>query len=394
MLPQANLVSHDNERALNRRRSGLNDYLEVRLEERSAQRCLVLVHDGGTCIGELWYEALAPVVRPFTGTTMDFATLALLPYAMHQHKHLSIVGPVTRSLLEHLEEYQDAWVKWCPDFFARAHIFAGTILDAPARPHAGESYGAVQAFSGGLDSIYSLIANQTRALGLRSRSIATLALTHGFDIPLREVGAFEAASAKAARIGAAFGVPLQRIRTNWRAWSPQWLMTFVMGLSSVLQMFSGDHDAAIISSDLPYSTQVLPVSDNPVTNRFMSSREFPLLTVGFGATRTEKARLVGQHAIARELVRVCWAGGDLSRNCGHCEKCLRTKLNFLAAGIGVIPALGELDIAEVEALKTHTPGQVRLLEEILSAQPGLPPEYQAALAPVVARERAIHLPHG
>lgn len=376
----------------------MDEYLDVTLTEQSARRCRITVSDQGTAVGDVWYEAIPPLVRPFNGTTMDFAAIALLPYAMHHRKHLNIIGPVTRSLMENLEEYQDFWVNMRPDFFARVRVSAETMLEPPASSvqvaPARTVRGSVLAFSGGLDSTYALIANYTKALGLRTRSIATLALTHGFDIPLKDVAAFEAASAKAARIGAAFGVPLQRVRTNWREWSPQWLMTFGMGLSSVLQLFSGDHDAAVMSSDLPYSTQVLPVGDNPVMNRFMSSREYPLHTVGFGATRTEKARIVGQYAVARELVRVCWAGADLGQNCGHCEKCLRTKLNFQAAGIGVIPALGDLDVAEIEALKTQTPGQVRLLEEILSATPGLPPEYQAALAPVVERERAIHLPHG
>ncbi len=368
----------------------LDGYLEVTLVEQTELRRCVTVRAQGAVVGELWYEALPPVVRPFSATSLDFAAIALLPYAMHHQMHLSIVGPVSRSLLENLEEYQDAWVRWRPDLFAHVRVSAETLLDraALAAQKAKAARDTVLAFSGGLDSIYALVANQTGALGLRSKPVATLVMTHGFDIPLQDEAAFEVASAKAASIGEAFGVPLQRVRTNWRAWSPHWHMTFGMGVSSVLQQFSGEHDTAVIAADQPYRTKFFVCGENAVTNRFMSSMEFPLCTVGLGATRSEKARCVGEYPAVRETIRVCWAGPDLGRNCGYCEKCVRTKLNFLAAGIGAIPALGDLDLAEVEALTTDGTGQLYLLEDILSAQPGLPPAYQAALSAVVARERA------
>lgn len=372
----------------------LDEYLEVTMVEQSETRRLAVVRSQGEVVGDLWYEAVPPIVRPFSGATMDFAAIAMLPYAMSQRKGLRIAGPVTRSLLMNLEEFQDVWANWVPDRFGRVDVFAETILDEDSPPVQGvpkkSSRGDILAFSGGLDSAYSLIAHQTGALGMRSKPIATLAMVHGFDIPLQDEEAFAVASVKAARIGKAFGAPLQRVRTNWRAWSPQWLMTFGMGLSSVLQQFSGDHNAAIMSADVPYRKNVSYISDNPITNRFMSCDGFPLLTVGFGALRTEKAQVVGRYRLARKLLRVCWAGEDLGRNCGHCEKCVRTKLNFLAAGIGTIPALGSLDPGEIETLTTQTPGQLRLLDDILSAQPGLPTQYQAALAAVVEREHVKH----
>jgi hypothetical protein len=32
-------------------------------------------------------------------------------------------------------------------------------------------------------------------------------------------------------------------------------------------------------------------------------------------------------------VKVCWAAADRSKNCGICDKCIRTRLNFKAVGI-------------------------------------------------------------
>ena len=316
-----------------------------------------------------------------------------MTHAMQEHKDLHIAGPVTRSLLVNLEEYQDAWVLWRPDRFVKVPVSADTVLEGRPLQATTKNRGSVLAFSGGLDSTYTLIANQTGMLGQRGRTLATLAMIHEFDIPLQDEEAFDVASAKSARLGEAFGVPLQRVRTNWRTWSPQWQwgLTFGIGLSSVLQLFSGDHDAAMISADRPYGRELFPWGTNSITNRFMSSVKYPLLRVGFGAMRTEKARVVGQYPLARELVRVCWAGSDLGRNCGQCEKCVCTKLWFLATGIGTIPALGDLDLHEFEAFTTHTLGQLQLLEDALTASPGLPPDVYAVLLPMVARERAKYV---
>lgn len=378
-------------RFLRRQRSESNT-LEVIPVELTELRREVNIRFQGETVGNLWYELIPPIVRPFSSTNLDFAALAILTHAMQEHKDLHVVGPVTRSLLANLEEYQDAWVMWRSHRYRRAQVSADIVLEDGPPQVASKGLGSVLAFSGGLDSIYALIANQTKLLGLRSRTVATLAMLHGFDIPLENVKAFEIASEKAARMGDAFGAPLQRIRTNWRQWSPLWGMTFGIGLASALQHFSGDHNAALISGDKSYGHENIPWGTNSITNHLMSSATFPLIGVKYGATRTEKAQVVGQHPLARELVRVCWAGEDLSRNCGHCEKCVRTKLNFLGAGVGVVPALGALDLSDLATLSSRSPGGVDGLDEILAAQPGLPPDVYDALAPVAAREHAKYAP--
>jgi hypothetical protein len=40
---------------------------------------------------------------------------------------------------------------------------------------------------------------------------------------------------------------------------------------------------------------------------------------------------------AMEAVKVCWEGQGASKNCGQCEKCIRTQLNFLAVGVSRPP---------------------------------------------------------
>src|SRR5690606_34326214 len=59
---------------------------------------------------------------------------------------------------------------------------------------------------------------------------------------------------------------------------------------------------------------------------------------GAGYSRIEKVAEIARHPIAVACLKVCWAGADQSANCGSCEKCIRTRLNFLAAGVTATPA--------------------------------------------------------
>jgi hypothetical protein len=54
--------------------------------------------------------------------------------------------------------------------------------------------------------------------------------------------------------------------------------------------------------------------------------------------------LIAADNTAMEAVKVCWEGQDASKNCGRCEKCIRTQLNFLAVGVSRPPCFqGPLD---------------------------------------------------
>jgi hypothetical protein len=63
---------------------------------------------------------------------------------------------------------------------------------------------------------------------------------------------------------------------------------------------------------------------------------------------------------------VCWEGVDQGRNCGVCEKCIRTKLNFLAAGIESPECFQEpLTIEDVHSLRVRNLRQLHELQMIL-----------------------------
>jgi hypothetical protein len=66
-------------------------------------------------------------------------------------------------------------------------------------------------------------------------------------------------------------------------------------------------------------------------------------------------------------LRVCWEDNETGKNCGTCEKCVRTKLNFLAAGLTLPEALAEApDPRQIRQINARNEVHLVLLEDILT----------------------------
>lgn len=315
---------------------------------------------------------------PNVPTLLDPVALALVARAMSYRQDLHVAGPVSRTLLGNLEEFVDTWSRWRPDLFGPVAIAADEEVDdlGAARPHA--SLG-VTAFSGGLDSTYALVAHRRGLLGRRGRDVIGAVLVQGFDVGLDEDEAFARARTSAAAITDELGVPLTTIRTNWKeVAATDWQMTFGSATAAILHLFADRAGTAIMAADNTYDRLTLPWGSNPITSPMLSSGRMALTWTGGRLRRTEKAAVVGDVPSVRRHLRVCWEGPDHGRNCGRCEKCVRTKLNLLAAGVGEIEALGPLDL-DLLASQDVSADHVRVYYEGLLDE-GLPAPYDAIVA--------------
>lgn len=324
---------------------------------------------------------------------LDTAALAVVTRAMNFRQDLHLEGPVSWSLLAGLEEWMDTWVTWLPELYGTIAITAEEVVDDRGDGLGSLGDAAVVAFSGGVDGTYAAWAHQAGQLGHRSRRLAGAVLVQGFDIPVEDDDGFALAVRSAQAILDELGVPLVAVRTNWRDVCVDWQMSFGIALASVLHHFTDRAGAGIIAADSSYSTFHLPWGTNPVSQPMLASRRFALLDAGGALGRTAKCAAIGSLASVRDGIRVCWAGDQLGRNCGRCEKCVRTKLNFLAAGIGPIPALGPIRPGEVSAIQIGSVTALRLYDELLDALDAYPAGVADELVALVARERArLHRP--
>jgi 7-cyano-7-deazaguanine synthase in queuosine biosynthesis len=246
-------------------------------------------------------------------------------------------GEVDADFLATMEEYMAAWCRWRPDLFRPVAISA----DVETVPRASTAAGAIMAFSGGLDSTFALHAHKHGLLGRRARDVQAAVLIQGFDVPLEHDVAFDVARGHVQAILESYGVRLNVVRTNWqKPFCIKWGMTHVLGITAVLHLFHRQFGGGVIADDVAYDTQVTPWSSNAITNQMLGCGGFGIRTTGAAWSRTQKAAAVAANPAVLEHLRVCYERPELGGNCGECEKCVRTKLNFYAVGVPSMRTLG------------------------------------------------------
>jgi hypothetical protein len=204
-------------------------------------------------------------------------------------------------------------------------------------------------FSGGLDSTFALHAHKRGLLGRRGLDIEAAVLVRGFDLALDDDRAFDIARTHVKSILDAYGVRLNVVRTNWqKPFAVKWGMTHVLGIAAILHQFHRQFGFGVFADDVAYDNQVTPWSSNAISNQMLGSSRFPIRGTGAAWYRTEKAAAIAANPVVLEHIRVCYERPELGGNCGACEKCIRTKLNFYANGVRFVPALRlPLDVEQV-----------------------------------------------
>jgi hypothetical protein len=293
-------------------------------------------------------------------STWDFALLASLFWAMHRGVDLHIAGPVSQRLLLNLEEFQDAWTAWAPDRYR----LIGITADAEVRGEDDGRSGAF-AFSGGVDSVFTLLRHGSGKAGRRTVTPRVAVLVHGFDIPLEATDAFAVAERSARKTADLLGLELAAVKTNWRMLGGKWEWEFCSALAAVLHQFQGLAAHGVVAADEDYTALAFPWGSNPITNPMLSGSHFSMVTDGTSFTRSQRVAFIASESpqAARRL-RVCWEGLPTGENCGVCEKCVRTKLNFMAGGHEPLAFDRRPTWDEINSINVRNPIQLSFLKEI------------------------------
>lgn len=343
---------------------------------------LIRMPDGQSA--RLWYRVPADLRGALTGQADPFA-VALVLFAMASGANLVVEGPVSPSLLANLEAYQEIWAFWKPERYTRVPMEAGREVEAA--PVAEPAF--LAAFSGGLDACYTVHRHVRRLAGRRTVEVGAGVMIEGLDIPLDDP-AFPLAADSARRILQSVDLPLIPVATNWRALAHghglNWEDAYGTAVVSALSLFSAGYRGALFASnDSGY--RAAPSGATPLTDPLLGSSHFDVRHDGAAATRTEKAAVLADWPEALRDLRVCWEGADRSRNCGQCEKCIRTILNFRAAGFPPPPCFpGEVSDAQIRAMPVRNAAQREGLESLLQYACG---HGQASASWVAAVQRRL-----
>jgi hypothetical protein len=312
----------------------------------------------------LWYSVPVQHGSALTKACDPFV-VATLFRAMREGTDLMVHGETSPSLLQNLEEFQAAWASWRPDRYTKIDVIADLECE---QPRAGDSHTAITAFSGGVDSSFTVFRHRTGHCGRLKRTLRAGVMALWRRDPQDHNDALDRAAEKSAKMLASLDMDLIRLGTNFRELDDSWEDAHGAAIAACLMLFQGRYAAGLIASTEPYCSLVLPFGSNPVTDRLMSSDAFQIIHDGAAFTRSEKVREIANWPEALQYLRVCWEGKHADRNCGRCEKCVRTILNFRVMGLG-LPECFEQDVSddEILSLRGLSPVQSAYLQEVLSA---------------------------
>jgi hypothetical protein len=335
---------------------------EETVEANGSTTVSVTIESSDRDHASLWYRVPSEYAALIPSSCDSFA-VATLMLAMSQSTDVVVHGEVSPSLLRNLEEFQSAWVCWCPQKYQKIEITAEVEREQLS---AAPEEKAIAAFSGGVDSCFTVFRHKAGRAGRLTRNLQAGLMVHGFDIPLAQQQVFERAEEKSRAILASLGVELITMTTNFRELPQDWEDVFGAAVASALMLLRGGYTIGLLPSSYTYQSLFLPWGSNPLTDPLLSSHAFQIIHDGIAFKRIEKIRELTHFPAALQGLRVCWEGEQLDRNCGRCEKCIRTILGFRVMGIG-LPSCFEQDVTERQILDIHTSkkSQITYFEEIL-----------------------------
>jgi len=338
--------------------------LNQEITEYGTRRLLHLKNTGDTERPEIkiFFDILDEYAIPETALC-DGYIFGIIFYAMARGEDIHVHGTLSADCMRNLNEFQDAWTRWKPERYKKIAITASHI--DPMNP--GKPNSAIAAFSGGIDSLFTILRHK-KILDTASYPLgSTVLMVHGFDIPLDKPSHLEALKERTTPFINELDLTIRVIRTNLKELALQdWEDSFMAQLACCMHQYSHQCNYALVGSSEPYDSLVLPWGSNPVTDHLLSGAAMRIIHDGAGYSRTEKVAEIINHKAAMKVAKVCWEGAETFTNCGNCEKCIRTQLNFKAAGVNHPPCFEQpLDCNKIKTIPIVNEPQLAELASIL-----------------------------
>lgn len=325
------------------------------------RREVKLKADGETDSVSILYEIFDTGIGDLP--VLDGFVQGVLLHCMKRGLPLRVHGSLSDSALYNLHEFQRVWTLWKPNVYRHIDLIPDAVEAIRTK-----SNKVIQAFSGGVDANFTLVSNKSLHKAQGGLEIGAALLVHGFDVAYDNVADFKKLQTRVKKTLDTFGVDIKIIRTNSKALNLQsWMDSNSAQLAACLHQFSNQYGVALIGSGEPYDALALPTGSNPFTDPMLSGNFMRVIHDGASFSRTEKVAALCKFPIVIDQLKVCWEGAAQHDNCGRCEKCLRTRLNFAAAGENEPSCFpGPFHAKMLRRLRAKTRLQVIELETILT----------------------------
>jgi hypothetical protein len=299
---------------------------------------------------------------------------ACFPLAVaHAEARLRVAAAVSPMLIDGLMTAHALWASWgggVPVEPSRIETQAGARRHTPSVAKRG-----IVCLSGGVDGFHTLMRNHNIYQRDDPAYIQAGLFVHGFDLGKRhrapENDRHSVALGLIRSVAAEAGIGIITCRTNLRHLPEK------PGFWTYRQNAAALAAAAYAALSLPsylyiastyHLSNMVPMGSHPLLDGHYSDDRLTVLHDGARFTRLAKVRDLAAWPTALASLRVCPGTTGTEPNCRRCEKCLRTRLELLAAGVDETPTLGPslTPIEEWEAIPPTIGHRAFMYEELLA----------------------------
>ncbi len=309
-----------------------------------------------------WFDVPAGIAEGLDQSDNGWL-VALLPLALRMREPLQFSSPVDPVLLTNLGRLSAIWDRWYPEY--PAVRIEAPVATSPAAVAARPRTGLF--FTGGVDSFFSCLHYD--ATSGPGEPVDDLLFIWGYDLPLSNRMAFERKAEALGRVAAQLGKRAIILASNLREtrlgrldWAR---VTHGAALGAAALMLEGRYSTVLLSAALAREADE-SFGAHPSTDQLMSTGRTSFVHYGAEFTRFDKTAYIADSEPVRKHLHVCWEGSS-DRNCGRCEKCVRTQLALEMVGARTQCSCfdpADFSLARAETVQLGTPATLRLMEDL------------------------------
>jgi hypothetical protein len=352
---------------------------DLRRDQDEVERYVSSVHWETTsqASSELFFAVREQDAAWVTPTADAFRVPATIAARHRREARIAGGGPVCASLRDGLANSMAWLARW------EGMDSPPPLLDFPAECRHPHAPGRLRAgfMSGGIDSLALFVQNQLdHPAGSPYRFEVAIAVVgiqrHRWLEPSTIAGQLTTAAEQLEPVGRALGVKVVPVATNLRTLDPStWFWQYELqgaALAGIAHLFSSRVSSVSIAGTWKIS-HLDRWGSHPLVDPGYGSHEIKVLHEQAHLGRLEKTRIVASRADLQAHVNVCNRSDGGDRNCGRCEKCLRTMLALEALG-----SLGDTAAFETSTLRPENLAGIRINDR------GLEGEYEELVEPLEA----------
>jgi hypothetical protein len=270
----------------------------------------------------------------------DAFIVGLLPSAMALGEKIIVEGTTSPRLAYGLREYQQVLHAWWPEQFKIVEIQYSNLQES----NSSVSPSAVgSAFSGGVDSFYTLWKHLPSNENIAKYQITHCLLINGFDkdIDLDNTGVFRQLYQTYEPMMEKLGITLLTSRNNLQQFRLAAINrnnlhhSFGSAITASALVLGNLFSCFYIPASHAYTYETLmPQGAHPVLDHLLSTETLQVIHDGADASRTEKVAAIAQWSETYSKLRVCLEKAKFNENtgqienCGKCLKCINTMLSL------------------------------------------------------------------